>query len=49
MGVFYCYRVELYPSEFRGIGCAFCTVLGRLGNVLAPLFVSLLISVGILP
>ena len=42
IGNIYVYMAEIYPSEFRGIGTSLVTVIGRIGNILAPLAANML-------
>ncbi len=49
IGNIYVYMAEIFPSVFRGVGVALSTIIGRIGNILAPLISNYLISVNILP
>ena len=49
IGNLYVYMAEIFPSVFRGIGCSLVTVIGRIGNVFAPLLCNYLESRQILP
>ncbi len=35
-GSFYCYMNEIFPTVHRGIGITLVTIIGRIGNILAP-------------
>ncbi len=36
-GNMYVYISEIFPSEFRAIGISFVTIIGRVGNIVAPI------------
>ncbi|MGF7048018.1 putative MFS transporter [Paenibacillus sp. DS2015] len=46
-GGLYAYSPELYPTKVRTTGVGFATAMGRVGGVIAPLLVGLLVSRGI--
>lgn len=35
--VVYLYTAELYPTQVRTVGIGICTVIARLGGILAPI------------
>ena len=43
IGNTYIYMVELFPSVFRGIGVSITNIVGRIGNILAPIISNYLI------
>jgi len=47
--IIYLYLNELYPTSVRGIGTGFCTFIGRLGSIFAPIVVSAMESSGVNP
>ena len=49
IGNLYVYMAEIFPSVYRAIGVSFCIVIGRIGNILAPLICNYLIQNSILP
>ena len=38
-GVIFNYTAELYPTQIRASGFGFCSAMGRLGSILAPLLI----------
>ena len=48
-GVVFLYTSEVFPSEYRGIGTALSSVLGRFGAILAPLITNIMIDADLYP
>jgi len=49
LGNLFCYFAEIFPSVYRGLGISLVTVIGRVGNVVAPVVCNYCINNGILP
>ena len=43
-GVIYTYTPELYPTEIRGLGSGWAAGVGRIGGIIAPILVGVLLS-----
>ena len=48
-GIVFLYTSEVFPSEYRGIGTSFSSVLGRFGAILAPLITNIMIDHDLYP
>ena len=45
-GTIYAYTPELYPTHIRGLGCGWAAGIGRLGGMVAPMLVGILLTGG---
>lgn len=43
-GVMYAYTPELYPTAIRGLGCGWAAGVGRIGGMVAPMLVGVLLT-----